>query len=389
MYCIKCGTHLDGSQSFCTKCGTPVNNVSNEVESSRGVRAHECPSCGNGVGKDDTYCINCGASLVASEGVVGLRSAKLQSRCDTRSHASLWAVGALLGLACVLIAAAFLYYGQLDGFRNAISILHFAESDRSDSEAEEPGHMDGVSQTGNDHQENEASSSSDSNNRAVISISQVDSSSFPNNILYLSVQDVQGNNISDLKASECTVLEIVPSGGEVEAKVSGLQLVSQDGSTYKVSYVSSAQVETGYYLTVRFSIDTRSGVKGTAETTYALKTNSNTENVAPNQSNQENSAQATRDNSRTGDYILAESGSRYYSKTEIQALSDWELEIARNEIYARHGRGFNDKDLQKYFDSRSWYVKRYSAAEFDALPSPLNEYEKSNVALIGQVEASR
>ncbi|MBQ9057637.1 MAG: YARHG domain-containing protein [Atopobiaceae bacterium] len=78
----------------------------------------------------------------------------------------------------------------------------------------------------------------------------------------------------------------------------------------------------------------------------------------------------TRDYSGLSDYILAVSSSRYYSKTEIQALSDWELEIARNEIYARYARDFNDKDLQEYFDFRGWYVKRYSAAEFDDLPSP-------------------
>ena len=32
-----------------------------------------------------------------------------------------------------------------------------------------------------------------------------------------------------------------------------------------------------------------------------------------------------------------------------------ELEIMRNEIYARHGWVFNRRDLQDYFGRQSWY----------------------------------
>ena len=32
-----------------------------------------------------------------------------------------------------------------------------------------------------------------------------------------------------------------------------------------------------------------------------------------------------------------------------------ELRLARNEIYARHGRRFLDSDLQKYFNHQKWY----------------------------------
>lgn len=47
--------------------------------------------------------------------------------------------------------------------------------------------------------------------------------------------------------------------------------------------------------------------------------------------------------------------------SEVSGLSDWQLLIARNEIYARHGLGFKDESLRGYFQSKSWYHELYSA----------------------------
>ena len=33
-----------------------------------------------------------------------------------------------------------------------------------------------------------------------------------------------------------------------------------------------------------------------------------------------------------------------------------ELEVMRNEIYARHGYSFKDKEMRTRFDSTSWYI---------------------------------
>ena len=64
------------------------------------------------------------------------------------------------------------------------------------------------------------------------------------------------------------------------------------------------------------------------------------------------------DTSSSQDYILPNSSAELISEQDLEGLSDWELYIARNEIYARHGRGFKNKDLQEYFGSKSWYVER-------------------------------
>ena len=88
-------------------------------------------------------------------------------------------------------------------------------------------------------------------------------------------------------------------------------------------------------------------------------------------------------------YILPDSDSRYYSASELAGLTDEQLVLARNEIYARHGRGFSDATIRSYFESQSWYKQIYTAEEFDAMPSPLNQYESANVSAILHAEAVR
>lgn len=90
-----------------------------------------------------------------------------------------------------------------------------------------------------------------------------------------------------------------------------------------------------------------------------------------------------------GGYMLPEVASRIYTTEELDAFSDYELYLARNEIFARYGRGFKNADLVDHFSSKDWYTQRYSPAEFDAMPSPLNSYEKENLDAIRALEAQR
>ena len=91
----------------------------------------------------------------------------------------------------------------------------------------------------------------------------------------------------------------------------------------------------------------------------------------------------------SADYILPDVATRNYSEAELEALTDEELYYARNEIFARHGRGFKNQDLIDYFSSKTWYSEQYSPSDFDAMPSPLNEYEKANSDLIREIESDR
>ena len=109
-----------------------------------------------------------------------------------------------------------------------------------------------------------------------------------------------------------------------------------------------------------------------------------------NVSNSQTSETSTSaSSSSAGDYILPDSSTRLYSASELQSYSQYELMLARNEIYARHGRGFNDQEIRQYFQSKSWYQQRYTAEEFDSLPnSPLTSIEQQNIKTIYDVEHS-
>ncbi|MCQ2752259.1 MAG: YARHG domain-containing protein [Coriobacteriales bacterium] len=91
-----------------------------------------------------------------------------------------------------------------------------------------------------------------------------------------------------------------------------------------------------------------------------------------------------------GDYILPDSNSRYYSESELSSMSLWDLYLARNEIYARHGRDFKNKDLQEYFKTKSWYSIKYTPEEFNAIEDTVfNDYEKKNALAMLEIEKSR
>jgi hypothetical protein len=60
-----------------------------------------------------------------------------------------------------------------------------------------------------------------------------------------------------------------------------------------------------------------------------------------------------------------------------------DLRILRNEIYARRGRVFKDKELQKYFESTDWYKPNP-----DFKDEMLNEIEFKNLAAIKSAEES-
>lgn len=84
------------------------------------------------------------------------------------------------------------------------------------------------------------------------------------------------------------------------------------------------------------------------------------------------------------EFVLEESDSRLISEAELEGLGPLECKIARNEIYARYGRIFQDEFLQNYFESCTWYEGRIAAEDFQQ--DMLNETEKENANMISAYE---
>ncbi len=88
------------------------------------------------------------------------------------------------------------------------------------------------------------------------------------------------------------------------------------------------------------------------------------------------------------DYILPASNTKLLTSSDIAGLSLKELNYAKNEIYARHGRKFDSNELRTYFESKSWYEGKYSAADFDANYSSrlLSDTERKNAEFLKNAE---
>jgi hypothetical protein len=88
------------------------------------------------------------------------------------------------------------------------------------------------------------------------------------------------------------------------------------------------------------------------------------------------------------DYVIPDSNKRYLTTSDLTGLTTLQLYYARNEIYARHGRGFNSATLREYFATKSWYTELYTPEAFDAMPSPLSDIELKNATMILEYEKS-
>ena len=78
--------------------------------------------------------------------------------------------------------------------------------------------------------------------------------------------------------------------------------------------------------------------------------------------------------------VIPNSSSQPITEDVLDGLSEWEIKVARNEIFARHGRLFNDPNLQAHFNAQSWYNGTIAPADFR--DSMLSDLEKQNLQVI-------
>ena len=90
------------------------------------------------------------------------------------------------------------------------------------------------------------------------------------------------------------------------------------------------------------------------------------------------------------EYILYDSNSRLYSKAELEKLDDTTLQMAINEIYARHGRKFDTKDIREYFEKKSWYRGTIDPKDFDGREKEyFNKFEEGNRQTMVEIRDER
>lgn len=84
---------------------------------------------------------------------------------------------------------------------------------------------------------------------------------------------------------------------------------------------------------------------------------------------------------------LFNSDKEYITNEYLDTLSQKQVRLILNEMYARHGYIFNLDEYIQYFSSRPWYVPKYTSA--DQAESYFNDVEKYNKKIIVNYEISK
>lgn len=181
----------------------------------------------------------------------------------------------------------------------------------------------------------------------------------------------------------------------------GKKLLEQAGFTVEISdYEYSYDYPEGYIISqtpegdtsastgtvVKLVISSGQIQRETEAPATQAQQSSNSQNSSSGNSNSQSSSNTNTNNN--GGFIFPNSDSSYLSNAQVSALSDDDLQLAINEIYARRGRIFMDASLNAYFNSQSWYEGKYTPEEFEKNVK-FNTYEQKNLQLLINERRSR
>lgn len=120
---------------------------------------------------------------------------------------------------------------------------------------------------------------------------------------------------------------------------------------------------------------------------YKVNPNDNNATLLTSEKLQSKTSDSDKENlDKSNSYIFVDSNSRYLTDKELSSLSKEQLELARNEIFARHGYVFTMNKFKDYFLKQSWYTPNpnYKGGE-----NSLNSFEKANYRIIQKWEANK
>lgn len=151
-------------------------------------------------------------------------------------------------------------------------------------------------------------------------------------------------------------------------------IVREYSKTVKAEYVLSQEPEAGDMIkqTEKVVLYISKGTDNPVEAT-----------VARGEPVSEPDTTKSPDKKKSGSYILEDSDTKIISKSEIEKLSENEMTLALNEIFARYGRKFKTPEIQAYFDKQDWYKGTTDPEDFDE--DVINSTERENVSVILQV----
>ena len=357
MFCTKCGTELPENTQFCPNCGARVAKPVEAHAPQDVSHASNGDTTVSGTGLDKP--VDMGATRVAAQPAsdtaptptvdaavppqAAPASGYEQPQPDRYGKQGKIIAGVVCALAVIVVAAFAIWTLVLS--RPSASV----EPVEDETTAAE-----GLAGKTDDTEDAES---------VTITVHSISTDNFPELELSMSIEGTDASELSEISKGDFQLTEESASGDDAQVAASSF-VVSADGCT--LAYTTPFDAGTSH--TLKIKLDPASGFTGSAHIRFDVP---------------ESASDAD------GDYILPDSATHLYSASELEDLSDYELYIARNEIFARHGRGFASEELQSYFDSKDWYTRQYDPAEFDAQSGILNDTEIANSETIRSVEQQR
>ncbi|MEI3290074.1 MAG: YARHG domain-containing protein [Faecalibacillus faecis] len=381
MKCSNCGYDNDSGSLFCANCGKKIEIIK-----------YRCSCCGNEIGKDDLFCGSCGYNLSKKENHLESRvnnksqhNNKIQPNDILRSLTNLdkkkKRIISIIFIAIIAIGIVCkLMYKETDSLDNYDN-LYYEESEykkffKDNYNGVTAQDLD-VDQSVKDIKKDCKKIKNDISNKRY----HLDNS-HENLEIYVSkdgdIKEIKVNK--DKKSQECDreyyyddyigLIYARAYNDEHEYEMyytydDILIRYIKDGDSYDYKKISENKWS---YFTLEEGKDL-----------YEMYHDDYDEDSDDYSYNDEDDYSST-------DYILLNSDERYIDKSELSSLGQWQLRLARNEIYARYGYSFEDEELRRYFLNKSWYEEDSSINKDTWSDDCLNEYEKANRDLIVSYE---
>lgn len=371
MYCPNCGAELENDAQECPVCGYQLDDEYEHNDFSDINDEKVCPVCGTILDKEDTVCPVCGMEIEPStiknnqtEPVLAKEPLKKNSSSNNRKRL----ICIIIGISCFL----------------TVIIILFAFRDKLFAIKENEPKAKSIEKTV-DIDKNDSPKDTDSN---------ITKTEEPDNVIDASVYqgywNIKGNQDRELTIQSITDKTItfslwyyrLDAVGNISATLDGNKadfMSDADGLTFKGTLtfenntisVSITESERLYMPIETMKFEEKHATSWELANDYA-----DTYNITDNDSAND----SEYDYNSSDSYILPDSSSRELTIADISGLSHDQLELARNEIYARHGRKFTNPTLQNYFNSQAWYTGTIEPEDFT--DDMLSDVEKSNIQFI-------
>ena len=191
---------------------------------------------------------------------------------------------------------------------------------------------------------------------------------------------------------------VIKVNGSEEANVE--KVASKQGTTTK-SQKSTSKKASPETVVIKETPTKETSSKGSSEGSSSRKSNTGSNaqetydeyyppayNEIPYEGPVEEPTSSAPSRTVTTGFVFPESSSRYLSEDELYGIDNWTLCIARNEIYARHGRGFVTEAIQDHFYECPWYSRTIEPEDF-VEAEHFNDYEYRNALTIRDVERAQ